>query len=343
MSDNFDDFLPKDGNTQSMADRQKPISPENPFKLGIVGHGFVGRAVEYAFTHPLVDIQIADPKYGDKANIDALMDFNPHCVFICAPTPMNAETGFVDASIVEDAVLKLIEHTEALVVVKSTVTPDVIDRLYNSMFEDGVDKFVYNPEFLTEKNAEEQFVNAEYHVLGGTERATAELTEIYDIFSLCKSNDYFRMSAAEASFVKYAINSFLATKVTFFNQLFDLVNMFGCSYNIVTRAVGKDPRVGIGHTRVPGYDRKRGFGGACLPKDTTAFLKFSEVKGEDGSVVSFDLLQKVLDINSRYRAYYELDEREKANNITFGDVNNERNGETEEELEGQDNGSTVGE
>ena len=342
MADDFDKYNPAINETAgpTQADKQKPISYNNPFRLGIVGHGFVGRAVEYAFTHPLVDLQIADPKYN--SSIDDLVEFDPMCVFVCAPTPMNAETGFVDASIVEDAVLKLIEHTEALVVVKSTITPDIIDRLYNSMFEDGVDRFVYNPEFLTEKSAEEQFVNADFHVLGGTDRGTAELTQIYDIFSLCKSDTYYRMSAAEASFVKYGINAFLATKVTFFNQFFDLVNMFGCSYNIVTRAMGSDPRVGIGHTRVPGYDRKRGFGGACLPKDTTALLKFSEIKDEEGNVVSFDLLKSVLDINNRYRQNYELDEREKVNNITFGDEN-ERDGQTEEEQQDQDNGGVVGE
>lgn len=340
MADDFDKYNPamNESAGTTTADKQKPISLENPFRLGIVGHGFVGRAVEYAFTHPLVDLYVVDPKYD--STIDQLLEFDPMAVFVCAPTPMNPDSGFVDASIVEDAVLKLIEHTEALVIVKSTVTPDIIDRLYNSMFEDGVDRFCYNPEFLTEKNAEEQFVNAEFHVLGGTDRATGEATQIYDIFSLCKSDTYYRMSAAEASFVKYGINAYLATKVTFFNQFFDLVNMFGCSYNIVTRAMGNDPRVGIGHTRVPGYDRKRGFGGACLPKDTTAFLKFSEFKTEDGEVISFDLLQKVLDINSRYRKHYELDEREKVNNITFGDEN-ERDGQTAEEQQDQDNGSTV--
>lgn len=342
MADDFDQYNPASGvnaaSGQTTADKQKPISPENPFRLGIVGHGFVGKAVEYAFTHPLVDLHIADPKYD--TSIDDMLEFNPMCVFVCAPTPMNPDSGFVDASIVEDAVLKLIEHSEALVVVKSTITPDIIDRLYNSMFEDGVDRFVYNPEFLTEKAAEEQFVNAEFHVLGGTERATAELTQIYDIFSLCKSDLYYRMSAAEASFVKYGINAFLATKVTFFNQLFDLVNSFGCSYNIITRAIGSDARVGIGHTRVPGYDRKRGFGGACLPKDTTAFLKFSEFKTDSGDIISMDILQKVLEINTRYRRHYELDEREKVNNITFGD-DNERDGQTAEEQQDQDNGSTV--
>ena len=339
MADDFDKYLPQDAGPTT-ADKQKPIGPDNPFRLGIVGHGFVGKAVEYAFTHPLIDLHIVDPKYD--TTVDDMLDFDPMCVFVCAPTPMNEKTGFVDASIVEDAVLKLIQHTESLVVVKSTITPDVVDRLYNSMFEDGVHRFVYNPEFLTEKNAEEQFVSSEYHILGGTERATAELAEIYEVFSLCKARDYYRMSGCEASFVKYAVNSFLATKVTFFNQLYDLVNSYFCSYNMVVNAVGRDPRIGIGHTRVPGYDRKRGYGGACLPKDLTAFLKFSEGKDKDGNEISFDLLEKVTEVNNRYRSMYELDEREKVNNITFDGENNERNGQTEEELESQNNGSTGG-
>lgn len=358
MTDEFDNVP-----TSTQAEKQKPISLENPFRLAIVGHGFVGKAVEYAFTHPMIDLHVADPKYG--TTVDDLIDAQPNCVFVCAPTPMNPETGFVDASIVEDAVLKLIEHTDALVVIKSTVTPDVIDRLYNSIFEDGIDRLVYNPEFLTEKNAEEQFVNAEYHVIGGTQRASAELIEIYDVFSLCKSNEYFRMSACEAAFVKYGVNTFLATKVTFFNQLFDLVNAYQCSYNVVSRAIGRDPRIGIGHTRVPGYDRKRGFGGACFPKDIQAFLKFSEEHKENGDIVCFNLLQNVIDINNNYRKMYDLDDREKANNVKFeaigdnsslpfdlesvkivdgpidGEIVDESNGQVEEKQQTQNNGSSV--
>jgi len=252
------------------------------------------------------------------------------CVFICTETEVNEKTGFVDASFVEDAVLKLIEHTEALTVVTSTLTPDIVDRLYNSMFEDGVDRFVYNPQFFTSHDTEEQFVNADHQILGGTERATAELAEIYEVFSLCRARDYYRMSGCEASFVKYAVNSFLATKVTFFNQLYDLVNSYFCSYNMVVNAVGKDPRVGIGHTRVPGYDRERGYGGEKLPRDLDAFLKFSEGKDRHGNKISFDLLEKVAEINERYRK------------TTSNGENNERNGQTEEELESQDNGSAGG-
>ena len=307
-----------------------PENEENRFRIGIVGHGFVGQAVEYAFMHPTVDFDYYDPKY--KTSLDSLADLSverhPNCFFICAPTP-SSDDGSVDSSIVEASVVKCLNYTTALVVVKSTITPESIDRLYSSMSREQVDRFVYNPEFLTEKNAKADFVNAKFHVMGGTPTATRELIDIYEFFGGCQSDDYHLMSAHEASFVKYTINSYLSTKITFFNQLYDLVNQYGCNFNTIVRAVGKDDRIGTGHTRVPGFDGKRGFGGACLPKDTRAFLDFSK-QGTN----SFDLLQKVLDINSDFRVQYDLDEREKINNITFvnfGDKN-EHNGQTKEEL-----------
>lgn len=309
MADNFDDFVPQQPTGEATP---QPISPNNPLKMGIVGHGFVGKAVEYAFTHDMIEHFLVDPNYD--TTIDDLIDDQPQVVFVCAPTPMS-DSGFVDASIVEDAVLKLMHHTNAFVVVKSTITPDIVDRIYNSIQPEDYDRFAYNPEFLTEKSACEDFVNAKFHVLGGTEPACDELAKLYELFSNCSSTNFYRMSGCEASFVKYGINSFLATKLTFFNQFKDLVSSFDCSYNVVSRAIGEDDRVGIGHTRVPGPDRKKGFGGACLPKDTTALLKFSETRGD----ALFSLLENVLTINDKYRSMYELDEREKVNNIKFGD------------------------
>lgn len=318
-----------------MTNSKSPSEPKT-FRIGIVGHGFVGQAVEYAFTHPLVQFRLYDPKYN--RSIDELKEMDaedhPDCFFICAPTPSN-DDGSVDSSIVETSVIKCLNYTEATVIVKSTITPDVIHRLYSAMVPEQRDRFVYNPEFLTEKNAKADFVSAKFHVIGGMPSAIMEAVDIYEIFGACESNDYHRMTAYEASFVKYTINSFLSTKVTFFNQLYDLVNLYGCNYNTVVRAAGKDDRVGMGHTRVPGFDGKRGFGGACLPKDTAAFLNFSTHEHEDGGTISFDLLQKVLDINTSYRVQYDLDEREKVNNITFVDfgAKNVDNGQTEEELE----------
>ena len=309
MADTFDEYVPQKPTGES---QPQPVSPNNPLRMGIVGHGFVGKAVEYAFTHDMIEHYLVDPNYG--TTLDDLIKEDPSVVFVCAPTPMS-ESGFVDASIVEDAVLKLMHHTGALVVVKSTVTPDIVDRLYNSIRPEDYDRFIYNPEFLTEKSACEDFVNAKFHVIGGIDEACLELEKLYEIFSNCSSTNFYRMSACEASFVKYGINSFLATKLTFFNQFKDLVSSFDCSYNVVSRAIGADERVGIGHTRVPGPDRKKGFGGACLPKDTTALLKFSETRGD----ALFSLLENVLTINNEYRKLYELDDREKVNNIKFGD------------------------
>lgn len=322
----FDKLDPaRDGGPLNMqvGNPNPPGDPGEKMRMGIVGHGFVGGAVDYAFTHPHIEKFYVDPKHG--TTIDQLLDWNPHITFICAPTPMH-ETGFVDASIVEDAVLKLLEHTEGGVVVKSTITPDVVDRLVTSVFDDDVKRLTFNPEFLTESNSKEQFVNAEYHIIGGHPEACQGLAEVYDIFSLCTAKEYIFMTPAEASFVKYGVNSFLATKVTFFNQLFDSLQKFGCNFPTVANAIGKDPRIGLGHTRVPGYDGKRGFGGACFPKDLKALTMFDN---------DLTLVEKCVTINNEYRKQYDLDEREESNNVDYG--------QTEEEQQNQDDGGSVGE
>ena len=287
-----------------------PTTDLEGFRIGIVGHGFVGQAVEYAFTHPIVKFRLYDPKYN--TDIEELKEMDredhPHCFFICAPTPSN-DDGSVNSSIVETSVIKCLNYTDAMVIVKSTITPDVVDRLYGSMNAEQKDRFAYNPEFLTEKNAKADFVSAKYHVVGGTPSAIMETIDIYEIFSSCESNDYHRMTAYEASFVKYSINSFLSTKVTFFNQLYDLVNLYGCNFNSIVRAVGKDERVGMGHTRVPGFDGKRGYGGACFPKDTSAFNTFSNQE--------FSVLSEVIRANNEYRKEYEKDSRELEQNVSY--------------------------
>ena len=311
---------------EMMEDNDYPLldADGNPPKLriGIVGHGFVGVAVDYAFTHRDIEKFYVDPKHN--TTIDDLQDWKPNVTFICAPTPM-AESGFVDACIVEDAVLKLLEHTEGGVVVKSTITPDIVDRLYSSVFEDDIKRLTVNAEFLTESNAKEQFVMAPYHVIGGHPDACRGLAQLYEVYSLCTATEFIFTSGVEASFVKYGVNSFLATKVTFFNQFFDSIEKFGCNYPTIMNAVGRDKRIGMGHTRVPGYDGKRGFGGACFPKDCKAFTLFDE---------DLTLLDKCVNINNNYRKQYELDEREESNNVKY-------DGQTKEEQQDQDNGSTV--
>lgn len=276
-------------------------------KIGIVGHGFVGQAVDYAFTHPHVEKFYVDPKYD--TTIDDLVKWKPNVTFICAPTPMS-DDGNIDASIVNDAVLKLVQHTSSGVAIKSTMTPNSLKNLMVTVyFKEASDRVVYNPEFLTENSAKEQFIHAPFHVFGGSPEATDALIWVYTMFSMCSMEKVFKTAPVEAAFIKYAINSFLATKVTFFNQLYDASMEMNASFNNIISGLELDPRIGKSHMRVPGYDGKRGFGGACFPKDISALVR--EFKG-------FTLLEEVVKINNDYRSQYELDEREKSNNVSYG-------------------------
>jgi len=302
------------------------IKEEAKFKLAIVGHGFVGRAVEFGFRHPAIKMMLIDPKYGN--HIDDLVDFQPNLTFICVPTPMK-ENGKVDATIAEDAILKVLHHTSGGVALKSTVTPDIIERILNSISTEDkkyLNRFVYNPEFLTEKNAYDQFVNQPFMILGGEAGACKALENLYYDFSNVTCDKFITMSAIEASIAKYTINSFLALKVTFFNQIADACSDFGVFYNSVMRGVLADPRIGISHTKVPGYDGKPGFGGACLPKDTKAFTLSTD---------SLTLLEEAIKINNRIRSNFELDDREKDNNVNYGKAKEEQqnrvNGSAERE------------
>jgi len=257
--------------------------------IGIVGHGFVGQAVDYAFSSPRVKKVIVDPKHGhDGHTIADLANANVHATFVCLPTPMSGN-GSIDSSLVEEAVNYLKLNVIGLIIVKSTVTPDIMQALTSGVSGHRV---VYNPEFLTQKSANHDFVNPSMHIFGGHPTQTAYAEKLYKKYSMCKPCPSFHMTAKDASFVKYAINSYLATKVTWFNQLYDIVNKNGGNYNTIINAVTSDERVGTSHTSVPGYDGTRGYGGACFPKDTSAFLSFAE---------NFSLLRGTIDANNELR------------------------------------------
>ena len=287
------------------------IQAKVKLKIGIVGHGFVGKAVEYGFTTNETEMFLVDPKLG--TTIDDLIDWEPNMTFVCAPTPM-LDDGGIDATIVQDAVLKLCHHANSGIIIKSTVTPDIMDTIIASIDPEKRKKVVYNPEFLTEKSANEQFIEPQFHIMGGDPEATAALEKIYELFSFCKPCPVYKMTAVEASYVKYAINTFLATKVTFFNQLYDSIERFGGNFSTIINAIGADSRIGYSHTRVPGFDMKRGFGGACFPKDMAAFVDFDDQQ---------ELLKSVIKINNKYRSEYELDDREKEQHVSYNSTTEE--------------------
>lgn len=272
-------------------------------KIGIIGHGFVGKAVEYGFTHRDVEKHIIDPKYD--TTIDNLPS-DCDVAFVCVPTPMH-DNGAILKSVVSELHNRF-AYGRCLIVIKSTITPEVIGNFAYS----GV---VYNPEFLAEKSAIYDFVNPQFHVFGGDANDTKYLEAVYNTYSLCNPCHTFHVSHIDASFIKYGINTFLATKVTFFNQLFDVVNdVERANFASIIAAIGSDERIGSSHTKVPGFDGKQGFGGACFPKDCAALFNYDN---------RLTLLGESIRINNDYRSRYELDEREKEQNVDYGQTKEE--------------------
>ncbi len=273
-------------------------------KMAIIGYGFVGGAVDYGFPDRNCDKIIIDPKCGTK--VEDLENHDIELSFVCVPTPMGQDAR-VDSTILVDTVTKLLLHTHGLVVIKSTVIPSVVHAL------SADSRVIYNPEFLTEKAANEDFVNPVMHVFGGDRFYTEKLEKIYNTYSSCKPCPVYHMSGHEASFVKYAMNSFLASKVLFFNQLYDVIEKFGGNYDVIRAAIGTDPRIGHSHTMVPGHDSRRSFGSACFSKDCPAFVMFARDQGKP-----FTVLEEVVRRNQEYRnAYGEPLPREKEQHVRF--------------------------
>lgn len=278
-------------------------------KLGIVGYGFVGKATEHGFSINTKTF-IADPKVN--TNIDDLSEFMPEIIFVCVPTPMSND-GDQDSSIIELVVRELKEKCpNSAKVIKSTVLPNVLDEMQK------IDKnIIYNPEFLREKYANDDFVKANMIIFGGNKGIAHKVSDAYLKHSVCETKEHIFTDIKTASLIKYSINTFLANKVIFFNELYAIFETFDTQENWenVVNAISKDPRIGKSHMEVPGHDGRYGFGGACFPKDTLAFAKYAQKLGLDPSVLKNTIIK-----NNKIRSVYsDLDAREKEQNVSFDD------------------------
>ena len=276
-------------------------------KIGIIGYGFVGKALEAGFCEDVEIIKI-DPKLNTKIN--HLIDFCPDAIFICVPTPMGADFS-QDISILNNVLTEIKEHNfQSLIVLKSTVLPDHIQEISNVL-----PNFIYNPEFLREDYALEDFISSQLIIFGGEEKSSRALANIYTNYTKCLCTDYIYTDPIAASLIKYTINSFLATKVSFFNELNSLFKKTGTNENWqkFIDAVSRDVRIGSSHMQVPGPDGRYGFGGACLPKDSNAFSLYAHNLNSD-----LNILKTAINTNNNIRASYnDKTERELEQNIKF--------------------------
>jgi UDPglucose 6-dehydrogenase len=200
-------------------------------------------------------------------------------VFIAVGTPSRRGDGYADLSFVYEAVREIAPHLSktAVIVTKSTVpvgTSDEIERILREMRPDTELQVVSNPEFLREGAAIQDFKHPDRIVVGTDDPcARTVLAEIYRPLYL-NAPPIFNVSRRTAELIKYASNAFLATKITFINEIADLCEQVGADVQDIARGMGLDNRIGSKFLH-PGP----GFGGSCFPKDATALLKTAQDHG----------------------------------------------------------------
>ena len=240
--------------------------------IGIVGQGYVGTAVKEVFSkHYNVETYDLDK---DKCSVDYLEDIVElsNIIFVCVPTPMKKD-GSCDTSIVE-AVVKDINDmvvsrnvSGRIVAIKSTIPPGTTNRLNKECENISV---IFNPEFLTEANFIDDFKNQNRIIIGGERPSSTKLRQVYSLaFPNAK---IVKTGSITAEMVKYFTNTFLATKVSFANEMKILCDELNIDYDKVVEYSTYDERLGKSHWAVPGPDGKLGFGGSCFPKDLNAIL-----------------------------------------------------------------------
>jgi UDPglucose 6-dehydrogenase len=194
-------------------------------------------------------------------------------VFIAVGTPSRRGDGHADLSFVYDAAREIAAALEGFTVVitKSTVpvgTGDEVERIIRETRPQADVAVVSNPEFLREGAAIQDFKHPDRIVVGSEDaRARERMTELYRPLYLNRSPILFT-DRRTAELIKYAANAFLATKITFINEIADLAEKVGADVQEIARGIGLDNRIGAKFLHAG-----PGFGGSCFPKDTVALLK----------------------------------------------------------------------
>ena len=241
-------------------------------KLGVVGQGYVGTAVREVMSN-YYEVNTFDIK--QECTCDSLNDLVKisDVVFVCVPTPMNKD-GSCYIGIVEDVVKQInsiSSNDNKIVVMKSTVPPGTTERL-NEEYKHI--KIVFNPEFLTEANFIDDFKNQDRIIIGGPRPATTKIRQLYSV--AFPETPIVKTGSTTAEMVKYMTNSFLATKVSFANEIKMISDKLGIDYDKVVEYAIYDERLGKSHWSVPGPDGHNGFGGSCFPKDINALIMVAE-------------------------------------------------------------------
>lgn len=254
-------------------------------KIGIIGKGTVGKAVYEGLEYLGHEMLFFDPAYEGSVLAHVL---DTDCVFISVPTNQ-AANGDCDVSIIDQTVQELATAKYAgLISIKSTVIPGTTDRLQKQYPQLRLSMV---PEFLRAKSALADFVyNHDLLVVGCTNKADADLiVEIHGSFP----ENIARVTPTEAEVIKYFNNVHHAMSVTFANITYEVCDKLGANYMNVYKAITK--RDCINPSYLMANPNMRGYGGHCLPKDTSAWNNLIQDLG-----LEFGLIQSVIDDNEKF-------------------------------------------
>ena len=259
-------------------------------RVGIIGHcGVVGSAYAQLYSDRGATVIGIDPADLNSHNYSDLAGVS--LVYVCVPSP-TTNTGWCDTAVLEQTVMQVAALTLRVpIVCKTTAPPTVYEQL-----QAQVPEVVHAPEFLRQDHARYDIEHAELLVYGGAARVTQlvarlEAEFIYDSFRARVEMTDIKTAAL----YKYLRNAFLAAKVTFMNDFYNLAEATGVDWKNVQHILERDSSVGPTHNAVPGAG---GFGwaGACFPKDLTALVNYANVHAVD-----LPVLEAVLERNQQHR------------------------------------------
>lgn len=259
-------------------------------KIGIIGFGFVGEAV--AQVYKTSDLLIRDPKLENSASLDRFVDRD--AIFICVPSP-NTEDGHCDITILEETLKQLsfvsIKNPNCVLISKTTAPPTAYKRLHRQY-----SNLVHAPEFLTQANSVADYANAQYCVLGGDYDWAIKARNVIIEGRKLTQDKHIIVNIETAALYKYMMNSYLASKVTFMNDLKKLADVCGVDIKDLINIASFDSRIGTTHMNVPGPDGKYGWGGLCFPKDISAIIQ----EANDLNI-NLEMLKIIEVINKKHR------------------------------------------
>jgi UDPglucose 6-dehydrogenase len=252
--------------------------------IGLVGKGFVGNAVyegmKHAFRVRWFDIAVSSNIESDYSDLEELVKVVDGPIFLCLPTPMNSD-GSCNTSIVEGVISQINQFVEdinysrriprgtpgPILIIKSTVVPGTTE-IFNAKYE--YVQCVFNPEFLRENYAVEDFKNQDHIIIGGLHKAVDTVEKMYQTAYPGVATN--KTSSTIAETIKYFTNCFLAVKLSFANEIYQICTKLNIDYDKVVEYATVDKRLGTSHWAVPGWDGKVGWGHKCLPKDLNALI-----------------------------------------------------------------------